>query len=723
MAKLFKILGIFIGVVLLLVVAASVILPLVVDPNDFKGEIVKQVKEHTGRDLKIAGDLDLSVFPWLGLKIDGVELSNAKGFGDKPFAAIKHAAVRVKLKPLLDKRLEVDTIGLDGVTLNLAKNKGGLSNWDDLAKEQEKKTKTPEEMEPKKQDSSVGLSGFSIGGVEIKDAKISWDDRQSGQKYEISELNLNSGAIVPGDPVGLDMDMLLQSREPALKARVSLSGTVLMDEVKKLLSVADLKISLDAQGDSLPNGKLKADLATKLSMSLDGKSLSAQNLRVQSGAMDLKGNIKGTNLGTKSQVINGQVELAEFNLREWMKSQGMDIPATSDPKALGRLAASLSLTSKGTSTNLNKLLIRLDDTKITGNAILRGAAAAFKLNVDAINLDRYMSQAQAKKPQGKSTGKTRGGKASKQEQLFPVASLRSLNLNGSVNIGRVTINKMLAQKVLFTIKAKGGLVQTAQKIGGFYKGSYSGNVDLNLKGKTPRVKINSNLSKVHMGSLIKAVAGQDRLTGQGYYRANLSASGNSVAALKRTLNGKMNFKFMRGAIKGINLAAELRRAKALLSGKSAPSSSGPVQTDFSQITGSAVVRNGVLHNSDLKALSPFFRVNGKGAVNLVREILDYTTQVFIVETSKGEGGHDLAALEELKRKKIGVPVRFTGPLAAPKWNVEWQKVLLDLKKDELKSALEKKLLGKDAKKDGAEGDDDRDSPKDRLKKKLLEKLF
>jgi len=64
MAKLFKILGIFIGVVLLLVVAASVILPLVVDPNDFKGEIVKQVKEETGRDLKIAGDLNLSVFPW-----------------------------------------------------------------------------------------------------------------------------------------------------------------------------------------------------------------------------------------------------------------------------------------------------------------------------------------------------------------------------------------------------------------------------------------------------------------------------------------------------------------------------------------------------------------------------------------------------------------------------------------------------------------------------------
>jgi len=487
---------------------------------------------------------------------------------------------------------------------------------------------------------------------------------------------------------------------------------------KWLLSVADLKLTLDAEGAVLPNGNLKADLVTALSMSLDGKTLSVKNLHAQSGALDLKGNLKGVNLDTKSPAFNGQLELAEFNLREWMTSQGMDLPATSDPKALGRLAASLTVASKGTSTNLNKLLIQLDDTRITGNAILRGAAAAFKLNVDAINLDRYMSQAQGGKAQARSAGKTGSSTSSNQEQLFPVASLRKLNLNGSVNIGQMTVNKLLTQKVQFTIKAKNGLVQTAQRIGGFYKGSYSGNVDLNLKGKIPRVKINSNLSKVHMGSLIKAVAGQDRLTGQGHYRANLAASGNSVAALKRTLNGKMDIKFLEGAVKGINLAHELRRAQGLLTGKPVASSSGPVQTDFSQITGSAVVKQGVVHNSDFKALSPFLRVTGKGAVNLVNETLDYTTEVYIVGTAKGQGGHDLAALEELKRKKIGVPVRFSGPLAAPKWNVQWKKVLLDMKKDELKSALEKKLLGGDKKKDGEPA-----SAEDQLKEQLLKGLF
>ncbi|MCP4995270.1 MAG: AsmA family protein, partial [Gammaproteobacteria bacterium] len=369
------------------------------------------------------------------------------------------------------------------------------------------------------------------------------------------------------------------------------------------------------------------------------------------------------------------------------------------------------------STNLNKLTILLDDTKVTGNAITRGSAAAFKLNVDAINLDRYMSPGKSGKEQVSKSGGSGAKSKSGAEQLFPVATLRTLNLNGSVSVGSVTTNGMLAEKLLLTIKAKNGLLQTSQKVGAFHQGSYSGSVNLNVKGKSPSVSISSNLSKVQMGSLVKKLAGEDRLSGQGLFRANLNASGNSVASLKRTLNGKLNFKFLEGAIKGINLAAELRKAKGLLSGKPVAASSGPEQTDFSQITGSAVVKRGVIHNSDLKALSPFLRVTGKGAVNLVTESLDYTAKVFIVGTSKGQGGHDLGALDELKRKKIGVPVRFTGPLAAPKWEVQWQKILLNLQKEELKSAAEKLLKG-----DKDDGEDS-GSVKDRLKKGLLKKLF
>jgi len=81
MGKLLKISAWLAGLLVLLVVAAVVILPMVIDPNDYKAQIVDKVQQETGRTLSIDGDLKLSVFPWLGMEINGLGLSNAEGFG------------------------------------------------------------------------------------------------------------------------------------------------------------------------------------------------------------------------------------------------------------------------------------------------------------------------------------------------------------------------------------------------------------------------------------------------------------------------------------------------------------------------------------------------------------------------------------------------------------------------------------------------------------------
>ncbi len=709
MGRLFKVLGIFIGVVLLLVVAAVVVLPMVVDPNDLKEEIVKGVHKQTGRDLKITGDLDLSVFPWLGVQVDGVELGNAKGFDATPFLSVRHAAVRVKLLPLIKKNLEVDTVELDGVVLNLVKRRDGSSNLDDLAKGEKTKATTGS----KKDKGVPDLESFSIGGIDIKDARISWDDRQSGKKFEINNFNLSSGAIVPGSPVGLSMGMHVQSKDPAINAKVGLDGSIELDQGNKQLNVRGLKVRLDADGSALPQGKLKAELESTLLLALNGKAFALLDMKIISGDLNLTGDIKGAKLDTDTPQFSGNISIAEFSPRDWMTSQGMETPTTADPNAMSKFAATLTLDSSGVSTKINKLAIQLDDTKINGSAVIQGKAAAFKLDLDAIDLDRYSS---ANSGQSNAATDGKAGARSGGEQLIPVDTIRGLDLSGTVNIGKLTVNKMQADQVQLGLKVRDGVLESTQKIGSFGGGSYNGKLAINATGKTPSMKLTSNLSGVRLESLIKGLAGEDRITGEGHFNADLTASGNDVNALKRTTNGKVNFDLLKGAIKGINLAAELRKAKAMFSGKSAPVEKGPVQTDFSQIKGSGVITNGVLSNKDLEALSPFLRVSGEGNINLVKETLDYTAKIFVVETSKGQGGHDLAGLEELERKKIGVPVRFTGPLNSPKWQVKWDQVLLDSQKEELKSKLEEKLIGEE-KKDGKE-----ESDKDKLKRKLFKKL-
>lgn len=717
MGKLFKVIGVIIGVVLLLVIAAIVVLPMVVDPNDFKGEIVERVQKQTGRELKIAGDINLSVFPWLGVQVNGVELSNAPDFGKTPFASVKSAAIRVKLMPLLDKNLEVDAIELDGVVLNLARKANGTSNWDDLAKGGKGDAYEDRDEDKSRDQSQPGIESYAIGGINIKNANISWSDAQSGQKYEISGFNLRSGAITPGRPVGLDMGMLLRSKEPEVDAKIGLGGTIELDQTNQQLNVRDLKFTLDAEGAALPTGKLKADLKSVLLLALDGRAFALLDMQLKSGELNLTGDLKGAKLNSDTPQFSGNIAVAEFNLRDWMVSQGMEPPAMADSKALGRFAANINLIASGNSTKLNKLAMQLDDTKINGSAAIQGKATSFKLEMNAIDLDRYLpadsgksNAASGKKASAKSPAK------SNSEQLLPLDTIRSLNMSGALNIGQLKINNIQAKKVQITLKAKNGVLETKQTIGALLGGSYSSNVGINVSGKTPKLKYSSKLSNIKLQALMQQLSGEDKLSGVGNFNSNLTASGNDINAIKRTLNGKLNFNLLKGAIKGINLAAELRKAKALLSGKSAPAEKGPVQTDFSQIKGSGVITNGVLRNSDLQALSPFLRVNGSGAVNLVKERMDYTAKIFVVETSKGQGGHSLSGLEELERKKIGVPVRFTGPLASPKWKVKWEEVLLESQKEELKSKLEEKLIGKE--KEGEE-----ESSKDKLKRKLLRKII
>ena len=84
MKKLFKWILALVGIVVVLLVVATVVLPMVVDPNDYKDEISAAVSEKTGRELTIGGEIKWSVFPSIGLELSDVSLGNPEGFGEQP---------------------------------------------------------------------------------------------------------------------------------------------------------------------------------------------------------------------------------------------------------------------------------------------------------------------------------------------------------------------------------------------------------------------------------------------------------------------------------------------------------------------------------------------------------------------------------------------------------------------------------------------------------------
>ncbi|MBL3526724.1 MAG: AsmA family protein [gamma proteobacterium endosymbiont of Lamellibrachia anaximandri] len=690
-----KVLKVLFGLLLLLVVlivAAVIIVPMVVDPNDHKQEIIAEVQKATGRDLAIDGDIGLSVFPWLGLELNGLSLSNASGFGDQPFAALDHVQVRVNLVPLiLQQILEVDKVQVEGLELNLAKSKSGVTNWDDLAKAGQKEmadSSVAEAPVAEKKSAGKAMGAFSIGGIEISGAHIVWDDKSTGDRFEIKDLEVKTGAMNPGQPVEFSLGLGLDSAQPALRSKVDLSGNLNADPKAGSIAVETLKLLLKVTGEGLPKDGVEAELRADLYVEQKAETLEIKNLVLESGALKMSGAVKGRGIQS-APAFNGDIKLAEFSLRQWMEKFGLPVPETADPKVLNRLGMGFAFVADQKRVALKDLQMALDETLIKGEFELidpANPAYAFTLDIDKIDLDRYLPP----KPAGEAGGSQRSsGKSAKEEPLFPVEMLRKLDLDGTLRVGSIKANNIRAEAIQVKVNSKGGKLNIDQKVGRFYDGALKGTVDLDVRGKTPKLKIKQSASGIQAGPLVVDVSGQDRLAGKGGFNVNLTSAGQLVSQLKKTLNGKLDFDFRDGAVKGINLAKMLRDAKAKLSGKAAAVSNEPEQTDFAELSASAVVRNGVLDNRDLLAKSPFLRVEGSGKVNIVAESLDYTVKPVIVSTGKGQGGE---GLEELKG--VPIPVHLQGSWADPQWNIDLGKVLAESQKAKLKGKLDEKLKEK-----------------------------
>jgi AsmA protein len=85
--KALKILLYLVLGLVVLVVAAVAIFAMTFDPNRYKGDIQRIVKERTERTLQLKGPLELAFWPSLGAKVAGVVLSEHAA--PQPFVSLE----------------------------------------------------------------------------------------------------------------------------------------------------------------------------------------------------------------------------------------------------------------------------------------------------------------------------------------------------------------------------------------------------------------------------------------------------------------------------------------------------------------------------------------------------------------------------------------------------------------------------------------------------------
>jgi len=155
--------------------------------------------------------------------------------------------------------------------------------------------------------------------------------------------------------------------------------------------------------------------------------------------------------------------------------------------------------------------------------------------------------------------------------------------------------------------------------------------------------------------------------------------------MKKALAGSARVDLKDGAVKGINIAEVLRKAKSALRGEQAQAANQAEKTDFSEFSASFAIKNGVAHNEDLEVKAPLFRITGRGDIDVGNSRIDYVTKVAVVATTQGQGGAELAEL-----RGLSVPVHLTGPFDNLAYKVNYGAVAADL----AKSRVGEKLKGK-----------------------------
>ena len=246
------------GGLVLLVVLGLVVVVATFDPNRYKGELAKVVKEKTGRTLAVEGKIGLSLYPSLGVAVGKTTLSEPNS--EKTFARIDEVKVSLAVLPLLSRQVVVDRVELSGLNVELVQGKDGKTNFADLAGAG---GSAPPAKAPSAKPGPKGEAvQVDVAGIEIRKSSATWRDEATGSRYKATIEELKTGRIASGVPGKLSLAARVEASQPKADYQVDLSGQYRLNFEKQTyaLSGMELKVSDAAPGSKKPPLSLKGDV-------------------------------------------------------------------------------------------------------------------------------------------------------------------------------------------------------------------------------------------------------------------------------------------------------------------------------------------------------------------------------------------------------------------------------------------------------------------------------
>ena len=273
---------ILIGLVVLVVVAVVglAIFLLTFDPNAYKYKLEELVQQRYQRTLTIDGEIELSLFPRIGLSVQGVSLSEPNS--SEIFASIDSTRLAVAVWPLLSNSVVVDHVAISGLKARVIRGKDGQFNFSNLVGGTAPVTEVPanpaEALVGAAETAAQAITNGSlpprrsnmqidIAGLDLKDGSVQLQDAISGMAVAVTKINANTGRVTFNQPFDVRLTARVEGGNPRVDANLTGQALLTLDPSAKRYAAQKLDLRMDGK---LPGAEAKS-LAMRGNLAFDGR--------------------------------------------------------------------------------------------------------------------------------------------------------------------------------------------------------------------------------------------------------------------------------------------------------------------------------------------------------------------------------------------------------------------------------------------------------------------
>ncbi|MEL5592787.1 outer membrane assembly protein AsmA [Serratia ureilytica] len=275
------------AILLVVVVAGMSALVLLVNPNDFRGYMVKKVEQKSGYQLTLEGDLRWHIWPQLSILAGRMTLT-APG-AKAPVVSAENMRLDVKLLPLLSHQLFVKQVMLKNAVILL----------------------TPDSEEHSQMDAPIAPAGtgtdaadaawkFDIDNLRVVDSLLIWQ-RADNEQINVRDINLT---LQQTQTRQAQLELSSRVNRDQRDLTFSMAADVDLQQFPRQIGAKVTQFNYQLAGADIPNGGIQGEGNAQVVYQPTPAQIAVSQLSVSANNSQLTGDISATLGAVPGYVVN-----------------------------------------------------------------------------------------------------------------------------------------------------------------------------------------------------------------------------------------------------------------------------------------------------------------------------------------------------------------------------------------------------------------------------------